>query len=111
LSGKTVQMVAASAARGFVFVSASLRLRKPSPIQRTRIKKFMQEQTMATNDKPVQVDHVTCEMCLKVVPLSEAKVPEATDYFVHFCGIECYEKWKSQDAKPEDPTRTAKAPP
>ncbi|PKO60420.1 MAG: DUF3330 domain-containing protein [Betaproteobacteria bacterium HGW-Betaproteobacteria-18] len=51
---------------------------------------------MTTNNKPIEVETVKCEVCLKEVPLSEATVPEATDYFVNFCGLECYEKWKEQ---------------
>ena len=51
---------------------------------------------MATPDKPVEVTLVSCEVCLKEVPVAEAVIPEATDYFVHICGLECYEKWKSQ---------------
>lgn len=54
---------------------------------------------MTTSDKPVDVERVACEICLKEVPLSEATVPEATDYVVHFCGLECYEKWKNQRGK------------
>ncbi|WP_296448057.1 DUF3330 domain-containing protein [Rhodoferax sp. UBA5149] len=57
---------------------------------------------MTTHDKPVDVERVACEICLKEVPLSEATVPEATDYFVHFCGLACYEKWRDQRAKPDD---------
>lgn len=57
---------------------------------------------MITRDKQVEVERVTCEICLKEVPISEAKVPEATDYVVHFCGLECYEKWKNQRGKPDD---------
>jgi hypothetical protein len=53
---------------------------------------------MATTDKPVEVPQVACDMCLKEVPMAEATTPEATDYFVHFCGLECYEKWKGQGA-------------
>lgn len=52
--------------------------------------------------KPVEVKHVSCEICLKEVPVVEAIVPEATDYFVHFCGLECYEKWKNQRGTPHD---------
>lgn len=57
---------------------------------------------MATSDKPAEATLVSCEVCLKEVPITEATIPEATDYFVHFCGLECYEKWKSQDRKPKD---------
>jgi hypothetical protein len=49
---------------------------------------------MTTRDKPLDAGRVACEVCLKEVPVSEAKVAEATDYVVHFCGLDCYEKWK-----------------
>lgn len=55
---------------------------------------------MTTGDKPV-VERVACEICLKEVPISEAAVPEATDYVAYFCGLDCYEKWKSQRGKPD----------
>lgn len=51
---------------------------------------------MATSDKLAQAPLVSCEVCLKEVPIAEATVPEASDYFVYFCGLECYEKWKSE---------------
>jgi hypothetical protein len=35
------------------------------------------------------------------VPVSEAKIAEAADYFMHFCGLECFEKWKSQGGRPK----------
>jgi Domain of unknown function (DUF3330) len=57
---------------------------------------------MTTTDKPVKVERVACEICLKEVPLSEATVSEATDYVVHFCGLECYDKWKHQIGKSDD---------
>ena len=57
---------------------------------------------MTTSDKPVDVERVACEICLKEVPISEATVPEATDYVVHFCGLEFYDKWKNQRGKPDD---------
>lgn len=58
---------------------------------------------MATSELPVETGIVSCAVCLKEVPLAEAKISEATDYFVHFCGLECYEKWKSQSEKPNEP--------
>lgn len=42
---------------------------------------------------------VTCDVCLKEVPKSEAIIPEASDYVAHFCGLECHEKWKNQNEK------------
>lgn len=59
---------------------------------------------MATSDNLVEVAHVSCEMCLKEVPATEALIPEASDYFVYFCGLECYEKWKRQGGKPDEQT-------
>ena len=58
---------------------------------------------MATPDKPVEPTLVLCEVCLKEVPIAEATIPEASDYFVHFCGLQCYEKWKKQGEKPKEP--------
>jgi len=55
-----------------------------------------------------EVEKVSCDICLKEVPLSESVIPEAADYVAHFCGLECYTKWKQesersgqQDGKPE----------
>ncbi len=59
---------------------------------------------MNTAENPVEEPHVTCEICLKEVPISEAVVPEATDYFVYFCGVGCFEKWQCQREMPVDPT-------
>ncbi len=39
---------------------------------------------------------VSCEICLKEVPVSDAVTPEVADYVAHFCGLECYEKWQQQ---------------
>ena len=57
---------------------------------------------MVTNDKPVELEHVSCEICMKEVPLNEAFNPETEDYVVYFCGLDCYEKWKMQDKKHDD---------
>lgn len=62
---------------------------------------------MTTPDKPVETERVACEICLKEVPLSEAIVPEAVDYVAHFCGLACYDKWKTADSKPQDPPAAA----
>lgn len=45
---------------------------------------------------------VSCEVCLKEIPVSEARSAEAADYVVHFCGIECYVQWKEQEARGDE---------
>lgn len=39
---------------------------------------------------------VACTICLKEVPTSEAKSDEASDYVRHFCGLDCYDKWRKK---------------
>ena len=43
------------------------------------------------NEAPVE-----CSVCMKEVPKTEARVEEAADYVAYFCGLDCYEKWKTQ---------------
>ena len=40
--------------------------------------------------------HVTCVVCECEVPLSEAVVPEASDYVAYFCGLDCYDRWHTE---------------
>ena len=43
---------------------------------------------------------VSCEVCLREIPRSEAGIVEAEDYMMHFCGLECYRQWReAQDAE------------
>lgn len=44
-------------------------------------------------------EHVQCKVCMKEIPLSEAKSAEATEYVAHFCGLSCYEKWMKKAEK------------
>jgi hypothetical protein len=46
---------------------------------------------------PSDPDRVACKVCFKEIPLSEAVNEEATDYVLHFCGLDCYAKWKTQE--------------
>jgi hypothetical protein len=38
---------------------------------------------------------VICAVCRHEVPLSEAVVPEATDYLIYLCGLDCYQQWRA----------------
>lgn len=51
------------------------------------------------NEQPQQDVLIKCDVCMKEVPASEAKSAEASDYVAHFCGLECYEKWRKQAEK------------
>ena len=42
---------------------------------------------------------VKCEVCLKEIPRSEAKSPEAQDYLIYFCGLDCYDRWNQSSGK------------
>ncbi len=44
-------------------------------------------------------EQVSCEVCLKEVPISTAVDFEVGDYVAHFCGLECYAQWKGRDSK------------
>ena len=54
------------------------------------------------NDEPTDVGFsviaasVKCQACGCDIPLDEAVVPEALPYVVHFCGLECYARWRSE---------------
>lgn len=85
-----------------------LRILKPVRIKKRKILLYRdelqsQEAAMRRSEKPVEVVRVRCEVCLKEVPISEAQVFEATDYFVHFCGLDCYQKWQGQRDHTADP--------
>jgi uncharacterized protein DUF3330 len=47
-------------------------------------------------DAPVTLERISCWQAFLEIPLSEALVPEALDYVVYFCGLDCYELWRNQ---------------
>jgi hypothetical protein len=56
---------------------------------------------MVEQKKTAQDEMVPCKVCFKEIPISEAKIEEATDYVLHFCGLDCYSKWKEQNKNEE----------
>ncbi len=48
---------------------------------------------------PVETGHVACAVCLKEIPASVALSQEGDEYAQHFCGLECYDKWKQQQTE------------
>lgn len=51
---------------------------------------------MSDKITPKEPEHVSCKTCMKEIPIDSAKSVEAVEYVVHFCGMDCYEKWKGQ---------------
>lgn len=51
---------------------------------------------MNHHEEPIETKKVQCEVCLKEIPKSEAKVAEASDYVMYFCGLDCYENWQEE---------------
>jgi hypothetical protein len=47
---------------------------------------------------------VSCEICLKSIPIAESNHAETEDYVAYFCGLDCYDLWRRQIAseQPDD---------
>ena len=54
---------------------------------------------MSDKDKSEESETVPCDVCLKEIPRSEAQISEVDDYVLHFCGIECYDKWHKENGE------------
>jgi hypothetical protein len=54
---------------------------------------------VSESEKPTEIEKVPCGVCLKEIPRSEAKIEEASDYVLYFCGLDCYEKWREENNK------------
>lgn len=62
----------------------------------------MSDKTQATQKLvPTEPENVSCSICLKEIPESVAMSSEADEYTQHFCGTECYQKWRDEADNPE----------
>ena len=57
---------------------------------------------MTKKTTPNETSAVTCEVCLTEIPESVAVSSEGDEYTQHFCGIECYNKWRNRENKPQE---------
>ena len=57
---------------------------------------------MSGPDKNETAETVPCEVCMKEVPVSDAQIEETDDYVRHFCGLDCYKKWRGQAESKQD---------
>lgn len=60
---------------------------------------------MTEQKKIIEPEIITCEVCFKEIPISEAKSDKATDYIMYYCGLDCYDKWKKQEDKSNENSR------
>ena len=51
---------------------------------------------MEKQDLLDDIEMIACEICLAEIPPGKDEYVETDDYVMHFCGIECYKKWKEQ---------------
>ena len=49
---------------------------------------------MTEKPTPKEPESLSCEICLAEIPESVAMSSEADEYAQHFCGVECYSKWR-----------------
>ena len=56
---------------------------------------------MNEKEKSTGTETVSCEVCLKEIPGSEAKTVEVSDYVLYFCGLDCYGKWREGNESKE----------
>lgn len=48
-------------------------------------------------EKPV----LSCEICMKEIGHEEGETFEVDEYVHHFCGLECYSKWRHSGPQAE----------
>ncbi len=47
-------------------------------------------------EQTTEVEEVSCDVCLKNISVSDAKIEHGSDSVAYFCGLDCYKKWKFQ---------------
>ena len=53
---------------------------------------------MTEQHRPEMPEQVSCEICMKEVPKTEAMNAEGSEYVLYFCGLDCYHKWSGDKA-------------
>lgn len=56
---------------------------------------------------PQEPVYLACKVCLEEIPISVSASHEADEYTQHYCGIECYTLWKSEQDQSLDNTESS----
>jgi len=62
---------------------------------------------MSKSQQHAENQLLQCDVCLQEIPASESRSDEASDYVVHFCGLDCYELWRQKQADSAAPDGSA----
>lgn len=62
---------------------------------------------MTEKPVPKEPEAVACEVCLEEIPESVSSSQEADEYTQHYCGTECYSKWKDKNEEKQSDTSDA----
>lgn len=54
---------------------------------------------MTTEQPQEEVSQLDCELCLQEIPVSEDRSDEVREYVAHYCGIECYQRWRAGEGQ------------
>ena len=57
---------------------------------------------MTTKLIPKEPKHLDCCVCLEELPDTVVNSQEVDQYVQHYCGIECYARWKQEIVKITD---------
>lgn len=52
---------------------------------------------MQNKIRDVDIDLISCEVCLQSIPKEEAESVETDEYVAYFCGLDCYDLWVRQN--------------
>lgn len=61
----------------------------------------MSEEKTKKEEEPA----LTCVVCMKDIDDSDAETFEVDDYVHHFCGLDCYSRWRKKKPEGKEPGR------
>lgn len=52
-------------------------------------------QVITEKPVPSEPERIQCEICLSEIPGSVAVTVEGPDYVHHYCGLDCFARWRA----------------
>lgn len=54
------------------------------------------ETDIANPENQTDANHLSCCVCGREIPPSEAQSVEGEDYMWYFCGLDCFDRWQKR---------------